>query len=387
VDVTDARHAEERKRELERQIEQSQRLESVGILAGGIAHDFNNLLTVILASADHARTVRDDSTADVEVIIEAARQAARLTQQLLAFSGRRELARESVDVAALIENVLTLARPTMPESVSIELSDLPSDVFVFGDRGQLEQVLMNLCLNARDAMPRGGTLRLAVEVGEKRVGIVVGDTGTGVAPEHLPHIFEPFFTTKGVGRGTGLGLAVAHGIVHQHQGEIHASSELGRGTEIRVGLPRHFSPPARTSGARAELRSGRGTVLLAEDEPLLRRISARILSEAGYRVLAVRDGLEAIREFEARGDEIDVMVLDVRMPRLDGVAAAQRIRARGAVIPALFCSGYIASEFAHHDPALGDRFIAKPYRADDLLAALSEMLEVSAAARQVRTPR
>ncbi|MFH1462941.1 MAG: ATP-binding protein [Pseudomonadota bacterium] len=345
------------------QLARAQRLEAVGRLAGGVAHDFNNLLTVILSSADFAlenKALPPAVQGEVEAILEAGQRAAALTRQLLAFSRRQVLHPEVLDLNSVVCGVENLLRRLLGEDIRIvvELSDQIE--LVEADPGQLEQVLVNLAVNARDAMPRGGSLHIGTSVGPGGgVRLTVADTGCGMEPEVLARVFEPFFTTKEPGRGTGLGLSMAYGVVTQSGGEIEVQSAPGEGTTFTITLPgaaRREAPPA--AAAQPEVDRGKGTVLLAEDDAAVRALTARMLVRAGYYVLEAASGEEALALVRAMEAPIDLLLTDVVMPGMDGPALAARL----PELPVLFMSGYTEDAiercgvFARDVP-----FLAKPF--------------------------
>ena len=368
---------------LERQLERSQKMQVVGQLAGGIAHDFNNLLTAVLVNGNLAIRQLDDAHPAkhmVREMIAAAELSAALTKQLLTFSGRRKLDTQTLDLSELAKRMVGMLRRTIPENVSIEVVHGDEPVCTRADPGQIEQVLLNLCVNARDAMPKGGHLTIETASvtlrDEAHAMLVVRDDGVGMTPQQRERIFEPFFTTKRGGHGTGLGMAVVYGIVERHGGVIQVESIMGEGTTVRVYLPAdreaEFScPPEPTTADSA----GRGVILVAEDEPMVRRVLEMVLGQAGYTVLVAEDGAEACEVFEARSAEIDLVLLDVIMPRLGGPDALRRMRTRRPV-KALLASGYSSAALDGSD--LADvPLIDKPFRADALLAMVREILDAT----------
>jgi two-component system, cell cycle sensor histidine kinase and response regulator CckA len=390
VDVT-------RKRELELQIARLQKIEAIGHLAGGIAHDFNNLLLAVLGNLGLAeRTTSADERAQFhEEIRHAANRAAELTQRLLTF-GRRQPHQESVfDFGELLEETARLLRRLLPEHIEFQLPPRRQLPPVVGDRAQIEQVVMNLCLNARDAMPAGGRLLLEVDVvhlaeGRAESGVLpnagaylcltVSDTGAGIAPEHFERLFEPFFTTKP--QGTGLGLATSWGAVKRHGGHISVDSNLGRGTSFRVHLP--------VSNRVSEIVVGKGrpsavggdeTLLVADDQAEVRSILIRILSGAGYRVHVAQDGVEALEKFRQHAADIRCVLLDAVMPRMAGVDALAEIRKLRPQLPAIISTGY-----SDQIPALGSleavRLLPKPYELDELLTTVRAALDAAVAQRE-----
>jgi PAS domain S-box-containing protein len=389
-DVTEAKRLAE-------QLGQMQRLESVGRLAGGIAHDFNNLMAVITGYAGLlARDVHGDPGAKaVDEIQRAARRAAELTAQLLAFSRRRPATRDTVDVTATVRGVRPMLERLLGADVELLVEAGEDVVTAVTDRAQLEQVVVNLAINARDAMPEGGMLRIGVEAVElgaadlrRRVGLMPGryacitvrDTGSGIAPELLDTIFEPFFTTKEVGRGTGLGLASVHGTVTQAGGHVAVESRLGEGSAFRVYLP--TAPPGATpapGGGDEPTRAPAGgteTVLLCEDEDALRALLERTLTRAGYRVVAAPRAEEAVRLAHELDGVYDAVVTDVVMPGGSGLALAEELARRHGARPLLLISGFSAEAV---DRGAGvtaaGAFLEKPFESAELLATLRSLLD------------
>jgi PAS domain S-box-containing protein len=386
----------ERKR-LEAQLRQAQKMEAVGRLAGGIAHDFNNLLAVIMGHSDLIKSVLRKGDAlghDVEQIRRASERAATLTRQLLAFSRRQFLQPQVIDVNTLVGNLATMLRRLIGEHIQLELRLDPGAGRVSADPGQLEQVVMNLTVNARDAMPQGGRVVLetaSVVLDQTFVGthpgstpgahvrLSIHDTGCGMGPEVLSHLFEPFFTTKEPGRGTGLGLSTVYGIVKQHRGYIDVTSEPGRGSTFGVYLPRvEAKATAERAAPREPLRpGGRETVLFVEDEVALRDLMHRVLTKGGYTVLAAGDGLEALTLVEEYTRPIDLVVTDVIMPRMSGPELASRLRARDPGIRLLYVSGYTADQLRSAQTDLGAdaALLPKPFTSDGLLRRVREVLD------------
>jgi CheY-like chemotaxis protein len=371
-------------------------MEAVGRLAGGIAHDFNNLLAVIMGHSDLIKSVlrKGDALAhDVEQIRRASERAASLTRQLLAFSRRQFLQPQVIDVNTLVGNLATMLHRLIGEDIQLDLRLDPAAGRVSADPGQLEQVVMNLTVNARDAMPQGGQLTL--ETGPAmldhafvmahpgssagaHVRLSIRDTGCGMGPEVLSHLFEPFFTTKEPGRGTGLGLSTVYGIVKQHRGYIDVQSEPGQGSTFSVYLPRvDAKPAAERATPRERLRpGGRETVLFVEDEVALRDLMHRVLTKGGYTVLAAGDGLEALALVEGHQGRIDLVVTDVVMPRMSGPELATRLRARDPAIRLLYVSGYTADQLrSQTDLGADATLLPKPFTSDGLLRKVREVLD------------
>jgi len=382
---------EERER-LEQQLRHAQKLEAVGRLAGGIAHDFNNLLTVIRMSLLTVAEldVPDDVRDAIRDASDSTDRAAGLTHDLLAFARKQTLERTTVAVTDILGGVERMVRRVAEASIRLEIRISPDAGEIVADRHQIEQVLLNLAINACDAMSNRGTLSLAVEpvdlIGADAarhrvrpgayVRVAVTDTGTGMTEATMRAVFDPFFTTKEVGRGTGLGLAVAHGIVTQHGGEIEIETELGKGSTFTVFLPRaRRSTTTAIATLRPPAPPGHETLLVVEDEPAVRRAVQRNLERLGYRVLAAHDGEDALRITEAEGG-IDLLLSDVVMPGIDGPELACRLRARWSDLPVLFVTGYSADRLARTG-AIGphDRVLEKPYQLDELTRTIRAMLE------------
>ena len=384
-----------KRRELEQQLRQSQRLQAVGQLAGGIAHDFNNILQAVLG---YIEFVMEDLPAesairgDLDQARVATERAAVLVRQLLAFSRRQILKPVNLNLNQVVADMKPMLERVLGSGIPIDFRAAADLGLVRADQGQLEQILMNLAVNARDAMESGGRIAITtanVEVDEefrlrhqgKTAGSYVrldfADTGEGMPPEVLEKVFEPFFTTKDARSGTGLGLATVYGIVKQHDGMILVDSQPGAGACFSIFLPVAegvvTGVPAGTAPAPAR---GDETVLMAEDEPMLRRLGTRILENAGYRVLGGGDGLEAWEVYLAHEEEIDLALLDVVMPRLDGRGLAEKIRARRPDLPILFVSGYDSDSVSGRKPHLpGTGRVPKPYNRHELLSAVRHRLD------------
>jgi PAS domain S-box-containing protein len=402
-----ARRTEELARANDRLL-QAQKLEALGRLAGGVAHDFNNLLTVIQASIVFAeRALPPDHAARDELrhIRAASARAAELTRQLLSFARKQVVAPSLVDLRDLVLHADGMLRRTLGEDVElVTLTDAPVDP-VRVDRGQFETVLLNLVLNARDAMPRGGTLTLEVstavvapdEAGDlaglapgRWTVLRVGDTGTGIPDAALPHIFDPFFTTKTPGEGTGLGLATSYGIVRQAQGEIRVVRAPGPGTTFLVCVP-SAGPGAAATVTRPPAAAGGGseTILLVEDEPRVRSLVARGLEERGHRVLVASSGAEALTAEAAHRGPIDLVVTDLVMPKMTGLQLATELERRRPGLPILFVSGY-AAEIAGRTLAgegdagqlpAGTHFLPKPFTQAELAQRVRAILDEAKSGR------
>ena len=389
-----ARDVTERKR-LEWQLAQSQKMEAVGQLAGGIAHDFNNLLTAILGNAQLAQLgepVSDELRECLTEIAGASHRAGALTRQLLVFSRQEQINRRPTSLPGTLGDFMKMLRRIIGEHIDVRLVMAPDVPSVLADPAQIEQVVLNLAVNARDAMPAGGRLDIEVDQvtltqpeGSSGDAVPPGryarlrftDTGCGIRADVRQRIFEPFFTTKPVGEGTGLGLAVVYGIVRQHDGAIDVVSTPGEGTCFTVYLPAidrevPVAPERRAAG----VSRGSGTVLVAEDEVALRRLTERVLTDLGYTVIVAEDGVKALELSHAHGDDIDLLLVDIVMPGKGGRDVYAAVRALGSNVPVVFMTGY-SSDVAPH--ALGSdtgcRVLYKPYDLGELAAVVREVLE------------
>jgi len=395
-DITDRKRAENELLAAEERFQQAQKLESVGRLAGGVAHDFNNLLTIILGSCevlqDDLRAGRPADPEDVEQIRAAGGRARELTGQLLAFARRQVTAPVPLDLNDAVRSSERLLRRVLGEDVQLSVELEPGLWTVVCDPGQLEQVILNLAVNSRDAMPRGGALVLrtrnllvdeshAARDGEARAGewaqLTVQDNGAGMAPEVLAHLFEPFFTTKPEGSGTGLGLASVHGIVTQAGGHLHVRSAPGQGTSVEVCLPRRLEEPQQSRpAAAAPAAGGSETVLAVEDDPLVREITARTLRSGGYRVLVAGSGAEALEVAARLHGRLHLLVTDVVMPGLDGRALADELQRRKPGVRVLYVSGYTQDVISHRGILdTGVELLPKPFTSGVLLARVRAILD------------
>jgi PAS domain S-box-containing protein len=379
---------------LEAQLQQAQKMEAVGQLAGGIAHDFNNLLTAISGYAQLGLTEVSGTETPVgrylEEIQHAGQRAAELTRQLLAFSRRQMLQPTMFDLNDAVSSSEKLLRRLLGEHIRIVTSLAPDGCPVTADRSQVEQVLVNLAVNARDAMPNGGALTLDTENVEVREGdsderfeapgdyvvLRVTDTGSGMDATTREHAFEPFFTTKEPGKGTGLGLAMVYGIVTQSGGWIAVHSEPGLGTTFEITLPRSMdtAEPAARPHRPLELRNGTERVLLVEDEPVVRELTAELLARQGYEVTAVGDPEEALALAER--ERVDIVFTDVVMPKMSGRRLVARLRESKPELPVVYTSGY-SDDTAFHEGDLEENvtFLRKPYSTHDLARAVREALD------------
>jgi len=393
-EMADRQAAESARSELEEQLRHAQKMEAIGRLSGGIAHDFNNLLTAIRGYSELLLTSLAGSPlrADVEEIFNAAERAATLTGQLLAFSRRQILSPEIIVLNQRVMDMSRMLNRLIGEHIAIDLH-LATDLWsVRADAAQLEQVLVNLALNARDAMPDGG--RLAVETANREINaaqaraleispgsfveMVVRDTGVGIPADVQGRIFEPFFTTKPKGAGTGLGLSMVYGFVRQSGGAVSVQSAPGRGSAFSLLLPRIDDTTAAPPTPRTLIasRQGTGTILIAEDERALRRLSATVLRQAGYQTIEASDGQQALDLFTVHGRAIVMVVTDVVMPRMGGIELAKRLRQARPGMPLLFVTGYVDQSEALHEQ--GTPVLLKPFSPDALLKAVTAALASSA---------
>lgn len=384
---------------IEEQFLQSQKMEAVGQLAGGVAHDFNNLLTVIQSSAallaDPETQPGSAEAADlVQQIHEAARRAASLTRQLLLFSRKQIMQPANLDLNEIAVNMTKMLQRILGEDIALQCSYAPQLPLIHADAGMVEQVLLNLAVNSRDAMPGGGRLLVATRSGtldEKQVqqhpdavpgtyvSLQVTDTGCGIAAEHLRRIFEPFYTTKEVGKGTGLGLATVYGIVKQHRGWITVASEINHGTTFQIYFPALSGVEKLPTNAAAACDLLRGTecILVVEDEPALRTLVGSLLERCGYRVLRANSGVEALVVWNRHRDEIELLLTDIIMPDgMSGHELAAQLKGERPDLKVIFTSGY-NPEFAGKETHLieGVNFISKPYAPQKLTQTVRECLD------------
>lgn len=395
-DITELKRAEAEKAALQDQLRQSQKMEAVGRLAGGVAHDFNNILTVIKfygGLIQDGFTPEDPRRADAKEVLDAADRAASLTRQLLIFSRRQVIEPKVLDLNKVVGDMTKMLQRLIGEDVKLEARMSKAPCFVLADNSQLEQVVMNLAVNARDAMPKGGALTLETEIvspddrflaahpGLPRgplARLTARDTGHGMTVEVREHAFEPFFTTKSAGRGTGLGLATILGIIKQGGGEIDIESEPGRGTAFFIYLPlaEAGEPEAAAAVTTRVPAQGHPTVLLVEDDRTMRRMIERLLSSEGYIVISAADGPDALQALELRGKPVDLLMTDVVMPGMNGRELGLEVASRGLAARTLYMSGYTDEAITKHgvlEPGLA--FIYKPFTAESLKEKLQEVLE------------
>jgi signal transduction histidine kinase len=378
---------------LEAQLIQAQKMESIGRLAGGVAHDFNNLLTAVKGYAELALDALDDRDQvhhDLHEIRKATERATALTSQLLAFARKQIIDPRVIDLGELIRDIESLLRRLIGEDIELEIRVGRMPERIKADPGQIEQLLVNLVVNARDAMPEGGKLTIetagamldatGAPIRTSRasdpalVMLSVSDTGTGIAPEAREHLFEPFFTTKEPGKGTGLGLATCYGIITQHNGQISYTSEVGHGTTFNIFLPcaKEALGACRTYDEDRGLPPGNEVILLVEDETAVRELTARTLRQIGYRVLEAANGEEALRLVKASSAPLELLLTDVIMPRMSGWSLAEHLRALRPGIKVLFISGY------------SDQIVAEDRRVHEGVVLLQKPFSPTTLARKVR---
>jgi two-component system cell cycle sensor histidine kinase/response regulator CckA len=389
-DITERKHLEE-------QLRQAQKMESIGTLAGGIAHDFNNLLSIINGYAEIllARTPpgSDEKThRQLGEIFKAGQRAVGLVRQILTFSRKADVLFAPLDLNQLVTDIGGMLQETFPRTIAFRFELAEGLRPLLADQNQIQQVVMNLCVNARDAMAEGGTLslvtrrvpgralaRFGADPARAFVALSVSDTGTGMPPEVLRRVFEPFFTTKEKGHGTGLGLAVVEGIVSRHGGYLDVASEVGHGSTFTLYLPetRCADPDGIETAAEADaaLERGSGRVLVVEDEPSLRTMACGVLAGGGYTVAEVADGAQALELLERDPHCCDALLLDVNMPRLNGLSVYQVVRRRFPHLKVVVVSGYLTQDvkdqFREHGPVI---FLNKPFRVDEVLSRMHEAL-------------
>ena len=385
------------RRQLEEQFRQSQKMESIGQLAGGIAHDFNNILAVIQMQSDllvYDGVLSLEQRENLDEIISATQRASNLTRQLLLFSRNEKMLSRDLNLSENVSNMTKMLRRILGDDIQMHLKIAPQPLLTHADSGMVDQIIMNLAVNARDAMPQGGKLQIAtasVDYDELAAGqtpqarpgsfvcLSVADTGLGIPPEILPRIFEPFFTTKGVGKGTGLGLATVFGIVQQHHGWINVSSEPGRGTIFKIYLPRlsKFSPESKpVADLRAENQRGTETILLVEDDASLRGAFSKTLTQLGYRVIEAGNGASALELWKKHSQEISLLLTDLMMPGgMTGQEFAEPLLKSERRLKVIYMSGY-SSSITVADLQVDDRvnFLAKPFDSQTLAQTIRAAL-------------
>ncbi len=389
-DIDERKKSEDERNRLQQQLFQAQKMEALGTLAGGIAHDFNNLLSVMMgfASLARQRLSSDDPLQDsMGMIEESAQRAAELARQLLAFARPEREQVKPVCVDDVLDRVRRMVERTFDRNITVAVHPGSEPLWVNTEPSYLEQALLNLCINARDAMPQGGALTLeaaAIRPQSHLPGlsgtcppgsyaiISVQDTGAGIAPEALPRVFDPFFTTKEPGRGTGLGLAMVYGFVKNHDGDVKVESEPGHGARFTISLTLIPVPsPQAGPGGRGQIQPGWGTVLVVDDEPLVRAFATEGLKGLGYEVLVAENGLQALQMYELHHKEIACVLMDLIMPELNGLETYRRMRAVDPLVRVVFASGYSTGEILRDAPdAHSAAFIGKPFTLAGLSIAL-----------------
>ncbi|HMK61016.1 MAG TPA: ATP-binding protein [Dissulfurispiraceae bacterium] len=388
VDITE-------RKDLEEQLRQAQKMEAVGVLAGGIAHDFNNIMSVILGFTEllHMMLASDDRVKSyLGQIMKAVERASRLTHSLLAFSRKQVMTISEIDINDLIARLSNLLVRVIGEDIELRTVLQHQSAKIMADSGQIEQIIMNLATNARDAMPNGGTLTIVTRTEDigpafcathdcdkpgRYAVISVSDTGVGMDEETRKRIFDPFFTTKEPGRGTGLGLAMVYGIVRQHNGMIDVTSTLGKGTVFHIYLPivQNVSTDNLETDAPKKIVGGTETILVAEDDPTLRELSRMMLESYGYKVILAEDGEDAVSKYQELNDGIDLVILDMIMPKMSGLEAykaIQKIRPHGKVV---FLTGYTADKLQRTGfDSVDVEIITKPISQHDLLTIVRKVL-------------
>ncbi len=395
-EITERKRAEEALRVSEEQFRQAQKMEAIGRLAGGIAHDFNNLLTVISINAEDALAATpetDSRRGNVQSIRDAAERAAALTRQLLVFSRKQVSEPRVFNLNTVVADTERMACRLIGEDIELITTLAPDLGNILADPGQIGHMIMNLLVNARDAMPQGGTLTIATSNAEVRaalpdqgavpsgayISLVVSDTGHGMDESTQRQVFEPFFTTKDPAKGTGLGLSTAYGVVRQSGGDIRVSSAPGKGTTFTILLPREtaavtVTPPAPLP-VPASLSGGGETILVTEDEQAVRLAVLRILTAAGYAVLAASNGAEALQLATSRHGPIDLLMTDVVMPLMNGPELAERLTALRPGLKVLFTSGYSESTMVYRGALREAQYLAKPYKVAELKRKVREVLD------------
>jgi len=377
----------------EARLRQGQKMEALGKLAGGVAHEFNNLLQIIHGFTECVVDRNEDleTKEDLKEVLKATARASVLTRQLLAFGRRQPMQKESLDLRDMTRDLIKMLRPLIGKHIQVKVVIDEGLGFVSGDMTMIGQAIMNLCLNARDAMEKGGLLtiecdNISLDESVRRshnnvppgdyVRLRITDTGTGIPNEHLPHLFEPFFTTKPVGKGTGLGLPTVFGIIEEHEGVIEVASTFGEGTAFTIYLPRIEQAPGLDATVPRVTAGGAETILVAEDEPAIRNFLARVLSRAGYQVITACDGEEAVQVFQEFQDQISLVLLDMVMPKQVGRVAYEAIQTIKPNVKAAFISRYDPQAGQFDFASIRDvQILQKPILRSDLLQAVRGLLD------------
>jgi PAS domain S-box-containing protein len=395
-DISDRKRNEAERKRLEAQLLQTQKLESIGTLAGGIAHDFNNILGIILAYSALLRNARlpfEKIVNAADVINQAVERGAELVKQILTFARKTDIVYVLVNINVMIKELKSMLSETFPRTITIA-SELGGDVpEITADTTQVHQAILNICVNARDAMPAGGKLILRTHAGsrsevssyfpeatsERYVRVSISDTGAGMDESTRQRIFEPFFTTKAKGKGTGLGLSVVYGVVKNHNGFVRVDSEIGRGTTFHLYFPapiRFVQPVEKTQGSLVDIPGGSESILIVEDEEPLLNVLAGLLKSKGYRVYVAHDGFEAVETYEEHHNDIAVVVSDLGLPKMTGQDAFLRMKSVNPRVKVIFGTGYLDPELKTELLNLGAKgFLAKPYSQDELLKRIRDLID------------
>ena len=394
-DISERKKAEELLLEREMQLRQSQKMEALGLLAGGVAHDFNNLLTSILgfgALAVEALPEGHPARADVLETLNSAERAAKLTSQLLAIGRRQSLQIQRINLNETVDGMVLLLKRTLGEDIKLDIRMSPDPRFINADFGGIEQVILNLAVNARDAMPQGGVLQIqteeatldeaycrthiAVEPGHYSM-LKIKDSGCGMDPAVQDHIFEPFFTTKERGRGTGLGLSMVYGIIRQCHGYIEVDSQLGVGTEFKIFFRAADQMPVSEPVTGDRVKPGHETILVVEDDAAVRFFTQRALAQMGYKVLAVASPEEALKLCSEVSREVHLVVSDIVLPGMSGAVLVKKILGYKPEIKALYVTGFDRESAAKYGvDSIFDHILVKPYKQEDLVAKVQELLAI-----------
>jgi signal transduction histidine kinase/ActR/RegA family two-component response regulator len=382
-DTTEVHVAKSEKNHLTQQLYRAQKMEAIGMLAGGIAHDFNNIMSItMMASSNASRVVTDSKLLrDLQIIQEAAERGTSITRQLLAFSRSNEITKIPVNVSDVVKQLYKMLSHSLPKEIDLNVDYSENDGHVLADSGQLYQVLLNMAVNAKDAMPNGGTLNIVVHKSDpgnlpEEVRVTIQDTGTGIPLDIQEHIFEPFFSTKSIDKGTGLGLSMAKQIIDAHEGQIRLKSEPEKGTSFTVALPKIVSKKKAVTQAQQEIHIGnQERILLVEDESTLRNILHKALNEFGYLVHEAENGQEAIKVFEKHKHQIDLVITDLGMPKMNGRELHKHIKMANPDMKVIIATGYLEQELKDQLIKAGvSEFINKPFNIKSILETIHNVL-------------